>query len=142
VIVHADSWGGSQSPLQFLNLACHGANQSEYLVTAPRHHGDNELPPPRFVGSAFTGATKAAFAWLYDGSDGPSTDEIVDIVNCTFKGNEFLLGPHIGEGSRIRVQDKVHGSIILRRADRSSGRPVGRWNARVEQNPGFRLGMQ
>jgi hypothetical protein len=142
VIVHADSWGGSRSPLQFLNLACHGAGQSEYLVTAPRHHGDNELPPPRFVGSAFTGATKAAFAWLYDGSDGPSTDEVVDIVDCTFKGNEFLLGPHIGEGSRIRVQDEVHGSIILRRADRSSGRPVGRWNARVEQNPGFRLGMQ
>jgi G8 domain len=142
VIVHADSWGGSRSPLQFLNLACHGAGQSEYLVTAPRHHGDNELPPPRFVGSAFTGATKAAFAWLYDGSDGPSTDEIVDIVDCTFKGNEFLLGPHIGEGSRIRVQDKVHGSIILRRADQSPGRAMGKWNARVEQNPGFRLGMR
>jgi G8 domain len=142
VIIHADSWGGSASPLQFLNLSCHGANQSEYLVTAPRHHGDNELPPPRFVASAFTGATKAAFAWLYDGSDGPSTDEIVDIVDCSFKGNEFLLGPGIGEGSRIRVQDKVHGSIILRRADQSAGRPVGKWNARVEQNPGFRLGMR
>jgi hypothetical protein len=142
LIVHADSWGGPESPLQFLNLRCHGANQSEYLVTAPRHHGDNELPPPRFVASAFTGATKAAFAWLYDGSDGPSTDEIVDIVNCTFKGNEFLLGPKIGEGSRIRVQDKVHGSIILRRADRPSGKAVPKWNAKVEQNPGFRLGMQ
>jgi G8 domain len=142
VIIHADSWGGSASPLQFLNLSCHGANQSEYLVTAPRHHGDNELPPPRFVASAFTGATKAAFAWLYDGSDGPSTDEIVDIVDCSFKGNEFLLGPGIGEGSRIRVQDKVHGSIILRRADQSAVRPVGKWNARVEQNPGFRLGMR
>jgi hypothetical protein len=142
VIVHADSWGGSQSPLQFLNLACHAASQSEYLVTAPRHHGDNELPPPRFVGSTFTGATKAAFAWLYDGNDGPSTDEIVDIVNCSFKGNEFLLGPKIGAGSRIRVQDKVHGSIILRRADQSSGSEADRWNARVEQNPGFRLGMQ
>jgi hypothetical protein len=142
VIIHADSWGGSSSPLQFLNLRCHGANQSEYLVTAPRHHGDNELPPPRFVGSTFTGATKAAFAWLYDGNDGPSTDEIVDIVDCSFKGNEFLLGPEIGAGSRIRVQDKVHGSIILRRADQSSGSEVNRWNARVEQNPGFRLGMR
>ena len=141
VIVHADSWGGSESPLQFLNLACHGASQSEYLVTAPRHHGDNEFPPPRFVGSTFTGATKAAFAWLYDGNDGPSTNEIVDIVNCTFKGNEFLLGPKIGADTRIRVLDKAHGSIILRRADQSSGSPVQKWHARVEQNPGFRLGM-
>ena len=142
LIVHADSWGGPDTPLQFLNLACHGASQSEYLVTAPRHHGANEFPPPRFVASTFTGATKAAFAWLYDGNDGPSTNEIVDIVNCSFKGNPFLLGPKIGAESRIRVQDKVHGSIILRRADQSSGRPVKQWNARVEQNPGFQLGQR
>jgi hypothetical protein len=142
LIVHADSWGGPDTPLQFLNLACHGASQSEYLVTAPRHHGANEFPPPRFVASTFTGATKAAFAWLYDGNDGPSTNEIVDIVNCTFNGNPFLLGPKIGADSRIRVQDRVHGSIILRRADQPSGRPVKQWNARVEQNPGFRLGQR
>jgi len=142
LIVHADSWGGPDTPLQFLNLACHGASQSEYLVTAPRHHGANEFPPPRFVASTFTGATTAAFAWLYDGNDGPSTNEIVDIVNCSFKGNPFLLGPKIGAESRIRVQDKVHGSIILRRADQSSGRSVKQWNARVEQNPGFRLGQR
>jgi G8 domain len=141
LIVHADSWGGPDSPLQFLNLACHGAGQSDYLVTAPRHHGANEYPPPRHVGSTFTGAGKAAFAWLYDGNDGPSTDEVVDIVDCTFKGNAFLLGSKIGADSRIRVKDKVHGSIILRRADRS-GRPVKQWNARVEQNPGFSLGMR
>lgn len=141
LIVHADSWGGPDTPLQFLNLACHGASQSDYLVTAPRHHGANELPPPRFVASAFDGAGKAAFAWLYDGNDGPSTNEIVDIVNCTFKGNAFLLGPKIGAGSRIRVQDKVHGSIILRRADQA-GTAVKKWNARVEQNPGFRLGQR
>ena len=141
VIVHADSFGGSDTPLQFLNLACHAASQSEYLVTAPRHHGANEFPPPRFVASTFTGATKAAFAWLYDGNDGPSTDEIVDIVNCTFKGNPFLLGPQIGADSRIRVQDKVHGSIILRRDDQP-GTPVKKWNAKVEQNPGFRLGQR
>jgi hypothetical protein len=142
LIVHADSWGGPDTPLQFLNLACHGASQSEYLVTAPRHHGANEFPPPRFVASTFTGATQAAFAWLYDGNDGPSTNEIVDIVNCSFKGNPFLLGPKIGAESRIRVQDKVHGSIILRRADQSSGRSVKQWNARVEQNPRFRLGQR
>jgi hypothetical protein len=141
LIVHADSWGGPDTPLQFLNLACHGASQSEYLVTAPRHHGANEFPPPRIVASTFTGATKAAFAWLYDGNDGPSTNEIVDIVNCTFEGNPFLLGPKIGADSRIRVQDKVHGSIILRRADQP-GTPVKKWNAKVEQNPGFRLGQR
>ena len=67
--------------------------------------------------------------------------EIVDIVGCTFKGNAFLLGPKIGADSRIRVQDKVHGSIILRRADQP-GTPVKKWNAKVEQNPGFQLGQR
>jgi hypothetical protein len=136
VILHADSWGGSESPLQFVNLTCHGARQSDYLVVAPRHNGDNESPPPRFVGCSFAGAGKAAFGWLYQGEDGPSTDEVVDIVDCSFSGNEFRLGPRIGANSRIRVKDEVHGSIILRRADRP-GTFVAKWNARVERNPGF-----
>jgi hypothetical protein len=130
VLLHADSWGGPASPLQFVNLACAAARQSDYLVLAPRHNGDVESPPPRFVGCSFGGARKAAFGWLYHGEDGPSTDEVVDIVDCSFAGNEFWLGPHIGEGSRIRVRDKAHGSILLQRLDRP-GDLVAKWNARV-----------
>jgi hypothetical protein len=137
VLLHADSWGGAQSPLQFVNLACDAAGQSDYLVMAPRHNGDVESPPPRFVGCSFAGAGKAAFGWLYHGEDGPSSDEVVDILDCRFAGNEFSLGAHIGADSRIRVRDRTHGSIILRRAD-GPGTLVPRWNARVEQNPGFR----
>jgi hypothetical protein len=136
VLLHADSWGGPGSPLQFVNLTCDGARQSDYLIVATRHVGDNELPPPRFVGCSFAGAGKAAFGWTYQGEDGETTDEIVDIVDCSFTGNPFWLASGIRPDSRIMVKDQVHGSIILRRADRP-GTFVERWNARVEQNPGF-----
>jgi hypothetical protein len=136
VILHADSWGGPQSPLQFVNLACNAAGQSDYLVVAPRHNGDNELPPPRFVNCSFTGAKKAAFGWTYQGEDGESTDEIVDVIDCRFEGTPFWLASGIGADSRIRVKDPVHGSIVLRRVDRP-GTLVSQWNARTEQNPGF-----
>jgi hypothetical protein len=136
VVLHADSWGGPESPLQFVNLTCDAAGQSDYLVVMPRHNGDNEFPPPRFVDCSFAGARKAAFGWTYQGEDGQSTDEIVDIVDCLFEGKPFWLAPGIGADSRIRVKDAIHGSIVLRRVDRP-GTLVAQWNARVEQNPGF-----
>jgi G8 domain len=136
VVIHANSWAGSR-PVQFVNLACHGAGLSDYLVVAPRHNGEVETVPIRFAGCSFRDARKAAFGWTYQGSDGPSTDEVVDIVDCSFAGNEFWLASRVGANSRIRVKDNAHGSIVLRRADRS-GTFQAKWNARVERNPGFR----
>jgi hypothetical protein len=128
--LHADSWGGPGSPLQFVDLTCNGAGVSDYLVVAPKHNGDNEAPPPRFVGCSFRGARKAAFGWTYQGEDGPSTNEIVDIIDCRFAGNEFWLASGIGAGSHITVRDPAHGSIVLRRADQA-GTFRAQWNARV-----------
>jgi hypothetical protein len=134
LLVHANS-GEDPPPLLFANLACHGAGQSDYLVTFDRHNGEVGIPT-RFDGCSFKGARKAAFGWLYQGEDGDSTDEVFDIVNCTFAGNEFYLAPGIAANSRIRVRDRVRGSIVLQRRDRA-GAFQAKWNARVEQNPGF-----
>jgi hypothetical protein len=129
VLLHANS-GETPPPLRFANLACDAAGQSDYLVTAVRHNGSPGLPT-QFVGCAFKGARKAAFGWTYQGEDGDSTPEIVDILSCSFAGNEFWLAKGIGADSRIRVRDRAHGSILLQRADRS-GTFKASWNARVQ----------
>jgi hypothetical protein len=134
VIVHANS-GDRPPPLLFQNLACYAAGQSDYLVTFDRHNGDAGIPT-RFEGCSFRGAGKAAFGWLYQGQDGDSSPEVFDIVNATITGNEFWLAKGIHPDSRIRISDGVRGSIVLQRADRS-GSFRARWNARVQQNPGF-----
>jgi len=134
VIVHANS-GDSPPPLLFQNLACYAAGQSDYLVTFDRHNGDAGIPT-RFEGCSFRGAGKAAFGWLYQGQDGDSSPEVFDIVNSTISGNEFWLAKGIHPDSRIRVSDRSRGSIVLQRADRS-GSFRSKWNARVQQNPGF-----
>jgi hypothetical protein len=133
VILHANSSFGS-SPLRFENLVCRGAGRSDYLVTAARHNGSLGTLPVRFAGCSFSGAGKAAFGWTYEGDNGPSTGELVDVVDCRFDGNEFWLASGIGADSRIRVHDRSHGSIVLRRADQPGTlRPT--WNARVQKLP-------
>jgi hypothetical protein len=134
VIVHANS-GDSPPPLLFQDLACYAAGQSDYLVTFERHNGDAGIPT-RFEGCSFKGARKAAFGWLYQGQDGDSSAEVFDIVNSTITGNEFWLAKGIHPDSRIRVSDRSRGSIVLQRADRS-GSFRAKWNARVQQSPGF-----
>jgi hypothetical protein len=134
VILHANSGFGS-SPLLFENLVCRGAGRSDYLVVADRHNGSLGAQPVQFAGCSFSGAGKAAFGWTYEGDNGPSTGELVDVVGCRFDGNEFWLASGIAADSRIRVQDRSHGSIVLRRADQQ-GEFRPQWNARVQQLPG------
>jgi hypothetical protein len=128
--LHANSDDSGAVGLQFTNLAVDGAGLSDYLVKAVKHVGDNGSRPVTFSGCSFKGAKKAAFGWIYEGSDGPSSDEFDAIQDCTFSGNEFWLASHIQPGSRILVKDAVHGSITLRRADQP-GTFQPKWNARV-----------
>jgi hypothetical protein len=130
VIVHASADVSPSRPLRFANLVCDGAGLSDYLVVAAQHVAQPHTPT-RITGCSFQGARKAALGWTYDGSDGSSRIELFDVVDCTFRGNEFWLSDAIEPGSRIRVRDARHGSLLLRRADQGgSFRP--RWNARVE----------
>jgi len=130
VELHANSADSTATGLQFVNLACDGAGQSDYLVKAAKHVGENGSRPVMFSRCSFKGARKAAFGWVYEGNDGPSSTELVDILDCSFTGNEFWLASHIQPGSRTNVRDATHGSIVLRRADQP-GTFQPRWNARV-----------
>jgi G8 domain len=128
--LHANSQSEGGAGLQFVNLSVDGAGQSDYLVKAVKHVGDNGPRPVVFSRCSFRGARKAAFGWVYEGDNGPSSDELVDILDCGFSGNEFWLAPRIQPGSRINVKDAAHGSIVLRRADQP-GTFQPKWNARV-----------
>lgn len=115
------------SPIQsFSNLRCDQAGLSPYcIMTTP--HPTPSLAPVQFTGCRFRGFTKAAFGFV----DSPSAfPNVYSVVNCAFEGNPFWLAPDIHPGSRIRVQDAIHGSITLRRADQPGVfRPE--WNASV-----------
>jgi hypothetical protein len=130
VELHANSDDSGASGLRFVNLTCDGAGQSDYLVKAARHVGDNGSRPVTFSQCSFRGARKAAFGWVYEGDNGPSSDELVDILDCRFSGNEFWLASRIEPSSRINVRDAAHGSIVLRRVDQA-GTLQAKWNARV-----------
>jgi hypothetical protein len=115
-----------ENPVRFLNAYCDGAGLSDYgLVTAG--HRFPAKTPIRFERSTFRGFRKAA-VHVIDSKNG--TPDLIDFVDCTFKGNEFWLGSQVAPKTRLRVRDAAHGKLTLRRIDqRGAHRP--RWNASV-----------
>ena len=56
--------------------------------------------------------------------------QVYTFTDCTFEGNAFWLADGLTEIVDIRVTDAVHGSIVLRPADRE-GQVNSAWNAAV-----------
>ena len=71
----------------------------------------------------FRGYTKAAIVIEPDGHDAE-----IEIIDCTFCGNELWLESGIGSGSRLALSDAVHGDAIVSPAG-GPGVPVPDWNA-------------
>lgn len=120
------------SPTQaqrFVRTAIDQADLSEYCMEF------NELVniPSRSIiirNCSFKGHTKAGLGFTND----TSIPNLVDIVDCSFEGNEFWLGADIDPSSRIRVQDADHGTIQLSRWDQIlEGELRPEWNARVKK---------
>jgi hypothetical protein len=121
---HALSFG---SPTQtFSRLRCDQAGLSPYSVVTVTHLAEPSAAV-QFEDCHFRGYSKAAFGFIDKGS--PFAN-LFDIQGCSFDGNGFWLSVDIHQGSRIRVQDPIHGSITLRRADQP-GVPRPEWNASV-----------
>lgn len=114
-------------PLQrFIGLRCDQAGLSQYCVLNPQVIA---IPAGavQFAACRFRGYGKAAFGFTDNGS--PFPNHFV-ITGCTFEGNEFWVGPNIHAGSRIQIQDPIHGNVTLRRLDQPGVfRPE--WNASV-----------
>lgn len=136
VILHGNAAGAVRvhavsrdDGLRFVNLICDGAGQSDYLVVAAKHVFDGAVPS-RFTGCRFTGARKAAFGLTYEGADGAGAADLMEITGCTFTGNEFWLADDINPGTELRVRDRTHGSLLVRRSDQPGELNVA-WNGRV-----------
>lgn len=113
-------------PVQrFIGLVCDQAGLSSYCVVGSQLVPMPEMEP-LFSQCQFRGYTKAAFGFV----DPLPFPNVLNIVNCTFEGNEFWLGPDIHAATKIRVQDPLHGTLTLRRADQP-GTLRPEWNASV-----------
>ena len=55
-------------------------------------------------------------------------DAEIQIVDCTFCGNELWLENGVGSGSRLALSDSVHGDAVVAPAGQP-GTPVPDWNA-------------
>lgn len=123
----AESNGG----LRFVNVVCDGAGLADYAMINHKHTAETATPVV-FDGCTFRGARKAGVGLTFENT----RRELLDFVNCTFEGNEFWLASRINSGSKLRVQDAVHGTISLERYDRP-GTLNASWNARVNSIAAF-----
>jgi hypothetical protein len=115
------------SPVQtFSRLQCDQAGLSPYCVATATHLAEPSAPV-EFFDCRFSGYAEAAFGFVDQTSPFPN---LFNIADCSFEGNEFWLDANTHVGSRIRVQDPVHGSLTLRRADQP-GTFRAEWNASV-----------
>lgn len=115
--------------LRFVGLRCDAAQLSDFAVISVRH----VLPsrgPVEFVRCSFSGYRVAAVGFL----GGGTAPHVFDLVGNHYDANEFHLSSSIPPGSRIRVQDDVHGPLALERVD-GAGALNERWNARVSPIP-------
>jgi hypothetical protein len=115
-------------PVRFLNAHCNGAGLSDYTVVTAKHRFPSKTPI-RFERSTFRGFRKAA-VHVVDDYANSGTPDLIDFINCTFKGNEFWLGSHVAPKTRLRVRNGGRRRLTVRRIDRKGARRR-RWNARV-----------
>lgn len=118
--------------LRFERILCDGASISDYLVRTVEHKL-RAGRPTEIIACTFRGARKAAIGWV---AIDPDTKELFNVIDCLFDGNEFWLDSQIHPDSYIRVQDALHGTISLQRADKS-GDFWPEWNASVNAIQAF-----
>lgn len=120
---------------RFEGLLCDGAGLSDHVVRVLKHTLFHGLPS-RFVRCTFRGYRKSAVAFIYTNTNGASTPEQVDLIDCTFAGQVLWLASQVMTGSVIRIQDPIHGALTVR-AVHEAGALHTAWNARVTQSSNF-----
>jgi hypothetical protein len=132
VLLSAVSKGPTGRHLRFENCFFDASGRPFAVSTDP--HRLDPGAPTRFNACTFRGARRAGLGLM---PDNHTSADWIDLVRCTFHGNEFWLNGGITPNSRVRVQDTRHGSIKVLRADRPGGTFVGRWNAKKLNIPKF-----
>ncbi len=121
----------SRSPRLILdNLRINGAGISPNGIAFTKH----QLPgtePTLIRACDFKALEGAGIAFTYDGSNGASCTDLVDVVDCTWDGRAFQVGTGVTPDSIIRVSDPVNGALMLQRANPSAGSNHSAWAAAV-----------
>jgi hypothetical protein len=132
IVLHGNASGALQlhatsrdAGLRFTNMICDGANESTFLIRMAEHQFETDQPT-LFQNCVFSGAQDAAFGLTTEAGE----RNFLEVVDCTFEGNEFWLSDNINPLSQIIWRDSTHGSAILRRSDQE-GTFNPDWNARV-----------
>lgn len=132
IVLHGNAGGALKlhatsrdAGLRFTNMICDGANESTYLIEMAEHQFETDQPT-LFQNCVFSGAQDAAFGLTTEAGE----RSLLEVVDCTFDGNEFWLGDNVNPRSQIILRDSTHGSAILRRSDQK-GTFNPEWNARV-----------
>jgi hypothetical protein len=121
------SRGSDGRGLEFTDLYC-DAGGTAYGVQIDDDAPVDADQPILLQRATFTGSAKAAIHLTADQQhDGNNP---VDVIDCSFDGNEFWLDSDVVARSAIEVRDRTHGAIVLRRADQS-GTLERAWNAAV-----------
>jgi hypothetical protein len=113
-------------PLRFSDSILDGAGLSDYAVVTDDHKIAAGVPT-EFVRCAFRGYRHSA-VWIASDRDGKGIPDLIDLVSCTFEGNEFYLHPEVAPATQVRVMDRRRGQLTARRFG-SPGRPRPEWNA-------------
>jgi hypothetical protein len=121
----------SSAPLEFTNVVFDAADRSDYAAVVPAHVQPTDTPT-RFTGCTFRGGSKSGV-----GFDKTKAPHMVDLVDCTYDGDELWLEDGVDAASAIRLQDKAHGSLAVYPKGHA-GEPRPQWNAAVETIPRFR----
>ena len=135
VTLHAVST--DQPTMRFDNLLIDGLGTADYAVEVVKH----TLPssnPTQLTGCQFSGYTKAGVAFTYDGGNGNTTAEHLDVVDCTFSGNELWLNNTVLPDSQIRLQ-KSDNTAMLVEPTSQDGTLDPKWNAKVKPIAPFAL---
>lgn len=114
--------------IRFVGMTVDGAGASPYGVVNDRHQRESGYPTV-FESCTFRGHTVAAVALVVPD---PNSADRIDLVNCTYEGNELWLAADIHRDCEVRIQDGVHGALSARRYDQP-GTLVPAWNARTQK---------
>lgn len=115
----------NSSGILFANGTIDQAGRNSYGVVNARHFAGT-VYQTRFSSCTFKGHTKAAVGLTYSA---PDFADLVDLVNCSFIGNQLWFANTVQAGCLVRLQDPANGSISARRKDKW-GVLVPTWNAR------------
>jgi len=121
-------------PQRFERITIESRAGTQHAVSILKHTLDPCLPT-EFVRCLFTGQAAAAIAVTYDGSNGPTTTEWHDVIECVSSTPLLWLRDDTVPGSRIRVQNGGTAVVATPRGSAGTFNPL--WNAVTNSIPAF-----